>query len=133
MSGHDTRILIELAIDGSSDRVFRCHIVGDTAAEIIQVAAIAVKMKATKADFDATFALHPSVAEKTGDHADADGALCKGSGGVGCGIAGRMSEAQSVAQFYDCCSNSISLQVRIAPSGHIIAERNIVSCAGPCQ
>ena len=64
MSGRDTRILMKLVVDGSTDRVVGCHIVGDTAAEIIQAVAIAVKMKATKADFDATFALHPTAAEE---------------------------------------------------------------------
>src|ERR1700726_761830 len=64
MSGRDTRILMKLVVDGSSDRVLGCHIVGDTAAEIVQAVAIAVKMKATKADFDSTLALHPTAAEK---------------------------------------------------------------------
>ncbi len=64
MSGRDTRILMKLVVDATSDRVVGCHIVGDTAAEIVQAVAIAVKMKATKADFDATFALHPSAAEE---------------------------------------------------------------------
>jgi glutathione reductase (NADPH) len=64
MSGRDTRILMKLVVDGTTDRVVGCHIVGDTAAETIQAVAIAVKMKATKADFDATFALHPTAAEE---------------------------------------------------------------------
>ena len=64
MSGRDTRILMKLVVDGGSDRVLGCHIVGDAAAEIVQAVAIAVKMKATKADFDATFALHPTAAEE---------------------------------------------------------------------
>ena len=64
MSGRDTRILMKLVVDGESDRVLGCHIVGDTAAEIVQAVAIAVKMKATKADFDATMALHPTAAEE---------------------------------------------------------------------
>src|SRR5712672_2512549 len=64
MSGRDTRILMKLVVDGSSDRVVGCHIVGDGAAEMIQAVAIAVKMKATKADFDATIALHPTAAEE---------------------------------------------------------------------
>jgi len=64
MSGRDTRMLMKLVVDGRSDRVVGCHIVGDTAAEIIQAVAIAVKMKATKADFDATMALHPTAAEE---------------------------------------------------------------------
>ncbi|MGJ4898443.1 glutathione-disulfide reductase [Bradyrhizobium oligotrophicum] len=64
MSGRDTRVLIKLVVDGASDRVLGCHIVGDMAAEITQAVAIAIKMKATKADFDATIALHPSAAEE---------------------------------------------------------------------
>src|SRR5437879_5844131 len=62
MSGRDTRMLMKLVVDGTTDRVLGCHIVGDTAAEIVQAVAIAVKMKATKADFDATIALHPTAA-----------------------------------------------------------------------
>jgi len=64
MSGRDTRILMKLVVDGTTDRVVGCHIVGDTAAEIVQAVGIAVKLKATKADFDATFALHPTAAEE---------------------------------------------------------------------
>ena len=64
MSGRDTRVLMKLVVDGASDRVLGCHIVGDAAAEITQAVAIAVKMKATKADFDATIALHPTASEE---------------------------------------------------------------------
>jgi glutathione reductase (NADPH) len=64
LSGRETRVLMKLVVDGASDRVLGCHIVGDYAAEIIQAVAIAVKMKATKADFDATVALHPTAAEE---------------------------------------------------------------------
>jgi glutathione reductase (NADPH) len=64
MSGRDTRILMKLVVDGLSDRMIGCHIVGDAAAEITQVVAIAIKMKASKADFDATVALHPTAAEE---------------------------------------------------------------------
>src|SRR5215475_3622557 len=64
MSGRDTRVLMKLVVDGTTDRVLGCHIVGDAAAETIQAVAIAVKMKATKADFDATMALHPTAAEE---------------------------------------------------------------------
>ena len=64
LSGRDTTVLIKLVVDGQSDRVVGCHIVGEAAAEMVQVAAIAVKMKATKADFDATMALHPTTAEE---------------------------------------------------------------------
>jgi glutathione reductase (NADPH) len=64
LSGRDTKVLMKLVVDGSTDRVLGCHIVGDYAAEIIQAVAIALKMKATKADFDATLALHPTAAEE---------------------------------------------------------------------
>src|ERR1700742_2658991 len=64
MSGRDTRVLMKLVVDGQTDRVLGCHIVGDAAAEITQMVAVAIKMKATKADFDATVALHPTAAEE---------------------------------------------------------------------
>src|SRR5579872_6227561 len=64
LSGRDTLVLMKLIVDGATDRVVGCHIVGDGAAEMIQVIGIAVKMKATKADFDATMALHPTAAEE---------------------------------------------------------------------
>jgi glutathione reductase (NADPH) len=64
LSGRDTTVLIKLVVDGLTDRVVGCHIVGEGAAEMIQVAAITVKMGAKKADFDATVALHPTTAEE---------------------------------------------------------------------
>jgi len=64
MSGRDTRMLMKLVVDALTDRVVGCHIVGDGAAEMVQLVAIAIKMKATKADFDATMALHPTAAEE---------------------------------------------------------------------
>ena len=64
LSGRDTTVMTKLVVDGGTDRVVGCHIVGEGAAEMIQVAAIAVKMGATKADFDATMALHPTTAEE---------------------------------------------------------------------
>jgi glutathione reductase (NADPH) len=64
LSGRETRVLMKLVVDGASDRVLGCHIVGEAAAEMIQVIGIAVKMGATKADFDATMALHPTAAEE---------------------------------------------------------------------
>ena len=63
MSGRDTLIFMKLIVDAASDRVIGCHVMGESAAEIIQCVAIAVKMKATKRDFDATVALHPSASE----------------------------------------------------------------------
>jgi glutathione reductase (NADPH) len=64
MSGSTSRVLMKLVVDGTTGRVLGCHIVGDAAAEMVQALAIAVKMKATKADFDATIALHPTAAEE---------------------------------------------------------------------
>lgn len=64
MSGRDTLIFMKLVVDGESQRVLGCHVMGEAAAEMIQCVAIAVKMKATKRDFDQTVALHPSAAEE---------------------------------------------------------------------
>jgi glutathione reductase (NADPH) len=64
LSGRDTAMLMKLVVDGSNNRVLGCHIVGEGAAEMIQIASVAVKMGATKADFDATVALHPTAAEE---------------------------------------------------------------------
>ena len=64
LSGRDTTVLLKLIVDGGSDRVVGCHIVGEGAAEMVQLAAVAIKMRATKADFDATMALHPTIAEE---------------------------------------------------------------------
>jgi glutathione reductase (NADPH) len=64
MSGRDTLVFMKLVVDGASQRVLGCHILGEAAAEMIQCVAIAVKMQATKRDFDATIALHPSAAEE---------------------------------------------------------------------
>jgi glutathione reductase (NADPH) len=64
LSGRDTRMFMKLVVDGTTDRVVGCHIVGEGAAEIVQALAIAVKMKVKKADFDATMALHPTAAEE---------------------------------------------------------------------
>ena len=59
-----SRCLLKLIVEQSSDRVLGCHMVGEHAAEIIQMAAIPLGMGATKADFDRTMALHPSVSEE---------------------------------------------------------------------
>ena len=60
----DTRMFMKLVVDGITDKVVGCHIAGPYAAELIQVIGIAVKMGATKADFDATMAVHPTAAEE---------------------------------------------------------------------
>lgn len=58
------KTLMKLIVNTEDDRVLGAHMVGDSAAEIIQGVAIAVKMGATKADFDATVGIHPSSAEE---------------------------------------------------------------------
>jgi glutathione reductase (NADPH) len=64
LSGRDTRTFFKIVVDGATDRVVGCHIVGPDAGEMIQLVGIAVKMGATKADFDATMAVHPTAAEE---------------------------------------------------------------------
>ena len=64
LAGRDERMLLKLVVDGETDQVLGCHVLGHDAAEIVQMAAIALRMSATKADFDATMALHPSAAEE---------------------------------------------------------------------
>ena len=60
----DERMLMKLIVDDATDRVLGCHVVGHAAADMIQLAGVAVKMGATKADFDATVAVHPTAAEE---------------------------------------------------------------------
>ena len=64
LSGRATTVLFKLVVDRETDRVLGVHIVGEGAAEMIQLVAISVKMGAKKSDFDATVALHPSAAEE---------------------------------------------------------------------
>jgi glutathione reductase (NADPH) len=64
MSGRDERALFKLVVDQKTNLVLGCHIFGPEAAEIVQAVAIAIKMGATKSQFDATIALHPSAAEE---------------------------------------------------------------------
>ncbi|MBA4226803.1 MAG: glutathione-disulfide reductase [Hyphomonas sp.] len=64
LNGDQTRTFMKLVVRASDQRVLGVHVVGDDAAEMIQTAAIAVKMGATKQDFDRTCALHPSAAEE---------------------------------------------------------------------
>jgi len=62
--GGDERMLMKLVVERSTDKVVGCHVVGADAAEIVQMAAIAVKAGLTKAQWDATCALHPSSGEE---------------------------------------------------------------------
>jgi glutathione reductase (NADPH) len=64
LSGRDEHVMIKLIVEKSTDRVLGLHVVGMDAPEIVQAAAIAITMNATKADFDRTFAMHPTTAEE---------------------------------------------------------------------
>ena len=64
LSDRDARSTFKLIVDSKTDKVLGCHIFGDHAAEIIQIMAVALKMGATKSQFDATIALHPTAAEE---------------------------------------------------------------------
>lgn len=64
LSGRDERSCFKMIVDAKTDKVLGCHIFGPDAGEIIQIVGVTMKMGATKADFDATIALHPSAAEE---------------------------------------------------------------------
>jgi len=64
LAGRDERSLYKLVVDGSNDRIVGIHMIGPDAPEILQAASVAVKAKLKKADFDATVALHPTMAEE---------------------------------------------------------------------
>jgi glutathione reductase (NADPH) len=62
--GGQERMLMKLVVEAATDKLLGCHIVGPDAPEMIQMAAIALKMGATKAQWDATCAVHPTAAEE---------------------------------------------------------------------
>ncbi len=64
LSGRKDTVLMKIVVDGETDRVLGVHVLGEAAAEMAQLLGIAVKMGATKADFDATVAVHPTSAEE---------------------------------------------------------------------
>jgi glutathione reductase (NADPH) len=64
LAGRDERSLYKLVVDGTTDQIVGIHMIGPDAPEILQAAAIAVKAGLKKADFDATVALHPTMAEE---------------------------------------------------------------------
>lgn len=64
LANRNERALYKMVVDASNDVVVGLHMIGPDAPEILQAAAVAVKAKLTKADFDATVALHPSMAEE---------------------------------------------------------------------
>ena len=84
LAGRDTRAFFKLVVDAASGRVVGCHIVGPDAGEMIQLVGIAVKMNATKADFDRVMAVHPTAAGGTRDHAREGLHAGAPGGGVGC-------------------------------------------------
>lgn len=63
-AGHPDRVMMKLVVDADNRRVLGCHIVGPEAGEMIQLAAIAIRMGATKDDFDRTVAVHPTMSEE---------------------------------------------------------------------
>jgi len=62
--GSEERVLMKLSVEPESRRVLGCQIVAPEAGELIQLAAVAIKMGATKEDFDRTVAVHPTMAEE---------------------------------------------------------------------
>ena len=64
LSGSNERSFMKLIVDTTSDRVIGLHIVGEGAGEMLQGFAVAMKVGATKADFDATIGIHPTSAEE---------------------------------------------------------------------
>ncbi len=63
-AGSPDRVLMKLIVSVASRKVLGCHIVAPEAGEMIQLAAIAIKMGATKEDFDRTVAVHPTMSEE---------------------------------------------------------------------
>lgn len=64
VAGREEHALVKLIVDAASDRVVGCHLVGPHSGEMAQLLGITVKVGATKADFDATVAVHPTMAEE---------------------------------------------------------------------
>ena len=64
LSGRQEKMLMKLIVEKASQKVLGVHVVGHGAGEMIQMAGVAVKMGATKADFDRTVAVHPTAAEE---------------------------------------------------------------------
>jgi len=64
LTGRDEKTLMKLVVERDTDRVVGLHVVGPDAGEIVQGFAVAVRMGATKAQFDATLGIHPTAAEE---------------------------------------------------------------------
>ena len=63
-AGREDRVFMKLIVSQATRKVLGCHIVAPDAGEMIQLAAVAIKMGATKEDFDRTVAVHPVMAEE---------------------------------------------------------------------
>lgn len=64
LTGNDTRAAAKLIVHGTDERIIGCHVFGPGADEMLQGFAVAIKMGATKRDFDDTVAIHPTAAEE---------------------------------------------------------------------
>jgi len=64
LAGNNSRSLMKLVVDARTGFVLGCHIVGEGAAELIQMVAVAIKMNATKTDLDRVMPVHPTAAEE---------------------------------------------------------------------
>ena len=64
LAGRNERSLYKLVVNGADDRIVGIHMIGPDAPEILQAAAVAVKARLKKSDFDATIALHPTMSEE---------------------------------------------------------------------
>jgi glutathione reductase (NADPH) len=64
LSGRQEQTYMKLVVSSDTDKIIGVHMMGPDAAEIMQGIAIAIKMGATKADFDAVIGIHPSAAEE---------------------------------------------------------------------
>lgn len=64
LSGRQERTLMKLVVDGESEKVLGCHMVGPSAGEIIQGFAVALQCGATKSQLDSTIGIHPTAAEE---------------------------------------------------------------------
>ena len=64
VAGRNERSLYKMVCDGANDRIVGLHMIGPEAPEIMQAAAVAVKAGLNKSDWDATVAIHPTMAEE---------------------------------------------------------------------
>jgi glutathione reductase (NADPH) len=64
LTGHDTKAAARLVVTGTEERIVGCHVIGPGADEMLQGFAVAIRMGATKRDFDETIAIHPTSAEE---------------------------------------------------------------------